>query len=99
MELVDPIHKGTVVVGTHHFWSALQVTGALLRLKGTAADSPWAQACEKLRLPGTWCGSDAVVPYFMAGAVVALFAATVLAGVPPALRAARINPVDTLRAE
>ena len=44
-------------------------------------------------------GYDAVAPYFMAGAVVALFAATVLAGVPPALRAARVNPVDTLRSE
>jgi len=44
-------------------------------------------------------GYDAVAPLFMAGAVVALFAATVLAGVPPALRAARVNPVDTLRAE
>ena len=44
-------------------------------------------------------GYDAVAPYFMAGAVVALFAATVLAGIPPALRAARLNPVDTLRSE
>ena len=44
-------------------------------------------------------GYDAVAPLFMAGAVVALFAATVLAGIPPALRAARVNPVDTLRSE
>ena len=38
-------------------------------------------------------------PYFMAGSLVALFAATVLAGVPPALRATRIDPVDTMRSE
>jgi len=30
---------------------------------------------------------------------VLLFAATIAAGVPAALRAARVNPVDTLRAE
>ncbi len=44
-------------------------------------------------------GYDGMAPYFMAGAMVVLFAATVLAGIPPALRAARTNPVDTLRAE
>ncbi len=44
-------------------------------------------------------GYDGMAPYFMAGATVVLFAATVLAGIPPALRAARVNPVDTLRAE
>lgn len=44
-------------------------------------------------------GYDGMAPYFMAGAMVVLFAATVLAGIPPALRAARMNPVDTLRAE
>ena len=41
-------------------------------------------------------GYDGMAPYFMAGAMVVLFAATVLAGIPPALRAARTNPVDTL---
>lgn len=44
-------------------------------------------------------GYDDQALYFMAGCLVALFATTVLAGVPPALRAARIDPVDTLRAE
>ncbi|HUX33656.1 MAG TPA: FtsX-like permease family protein [Gemmatimonadaceae bacterium] len=44
-------------------------------------------------------GFDASEPYFLAVAVVVLFAATVAAGVPPALRAARVNPVDTLRSE
>ncbi|MDE3152707.1 MAG: ABC transporter permease, partial [Gemmatimonadota bacterium] len=44
-------------------------------------------------------GYDGLAPYFMAGAMVALFAATVLAGIPPALRAARVDPVDTLRSE
>ena len=44
-------------------------------------------------------GFDDLEPYFLAAAVVALFAATVLAGIPPALRAARVNPVDTLRSE
>ncbi len=44
-------------------------------------------------------GYDALAPAFMLGAMVALFGATVAAGIPPALRAARVNPVDTLRAE
>lgn len=50
-------------------------------------------------LYGFLFGYDAMAPFFMAGAVVALFTATVLAGIPPALRAARVNPVDTLRSE
>ncbi|MDE3054992.1 MAG: hypothetical protein KGJ70_13970, partial [Gemmatimonadota bacterium] len=44
-------------------------------------------------------GYDQMALYFMGGAVLALFAATVVAGIPPALRAARTNPVDTLRSE
>ena len=38
-------------------------------------------------------------PWCLAVSVVLLFAATIAAGVPAALRAARVNPVDTLRAE
>lgn len=44
-------------------------------------------------------GVDQREPYFLAVSVVLLFAATIAAGVPPALRAARVNPVDTLRSE
>ncbi|MGA9837590.1 MAG: FtsX-like permease family protein [Gemmatimonadaceae bacterium] len=50
-------------------------------------------------LYGFLFGYDQMAPFFMAGAVVALFGATVLAGIPPALRASRVNPVDTLRSE
>lgn len=44
-------------------------------------------------------GFDAQEPYFLAASVLLVFAATVLAGIPPALRATRVNPVDTLRSE
>ena len=44
-------------------------------------------------------GFDAQEPYFLASSVVLVFAATVVAGIPSALRAARVNPVDTLRSE
>ncbi len=68
---------------------------ALLGLAIGLIVANWAE-----QLLGTFLwGNDAMAPYFMAGAVVALFAATVLAGVPSALRAARTNPVDTLRSE
>ncbi len=44
-------------------------------------------------------GFDEMEPYFLAASVVLVFAATIVAGIPPALRAARIDPVDTLRSE
>ncbi|MHB1863171.1 MAG: FtsX-like permease family protein [Gemmatimonadaceae bacterium] len=68
---------------------------ALLGLAVGLIAANWAEHL----LYGFLFGYDTMAPLFMAGAVVALFAATVLAGVPPALRAARTNPVDTLRSE
>ncbi len=44
-------------------------------------------------------GVDKNEPYFLGVSVVLLFGATIAAGIPPALRASRVNPVDTLRSE
>ena len=68
---------------------------ALLGLAIGLVTADWAEGL----LSNMLFGYDSAALYFMAGAMVALFAATVLAGVPPALRAARVNPVDTLRSE
>ncbi len=68
---------------------------ALLGLALGLIAADWVQAL----LYGFLYGYDDQSLYFMSACLVSLFAATVLAGVPPALRAARIDPVDTLRAE
>ncbi|HEU4990866.1 MAG TPA: hypothetical protein VFT41_13860 [Gemmatimonadaceae bacterium] len=44
-------------------------------------------------------GFDEQEPHSPAVSVVVVFAASVLVGIPSALRAARVNPVDTLRCE
>ena len=44
-------------------------------------------------------GFDDLEPYFLAASVIALFVATVAAGLPAALRASRVDPVETLRTE
>jgi putative ABC transport system permease protein len=68
---------------------------ALLGLAIGLIAANWAEQL----LYGFLYGYDQMAPFFMAGAVVALFAATVLSGIPPALRASRLNPADTLRSE
>ena len=44
-------------------------------------------------------GLDAWTPLFMAGGLLALFAACIGAGLPPAIRAAPTNPAESLRYE
>ncbi len=73
---------------------------ATLALAGTAAGAAIGLVLAQLgarRLPGVLHGVGAADPLALTAAVVVFLVAALLAGLPPALRASRVDPIDALR--